>query len=251
MKSGLIAFVVFVSFVMAGVAVRAEDADRRQEVVKLRTELAAAYYARAQYGVALEEIRNALALRNDYALAYNVQGLIYMDLREFDTADRSFRRALELDPSDSDTNHNYGWFLCNKLNRAADSIRYFVAAIRNPLYSTPEKSLQQAGLCALKAGDFVTADDFLKKADRALPDNPQTLYGLARLAFRRGELESARTLLSRQARLTSPTAESVWLNLRIERRLGNAENEAGFAKELRNRFPDSDEARALAAGQFD
>ncbi|HEY9103011.1 hypothetical protein, partial [Chitinimonas sp.] len=71
------------------------------------------------------------------------------------------------------------------------------------------------------------------------------------LAYARGEFESTRVLLARQARLGTPEAVALWLNIRNEHRLGNSEAEAGFAKELKSRFPNSEEARRLANGQYD
>lgn len=231
--------------------VAAEDSDRREDAARIHTELAAAYYARGQYGVALEHLKDALNANGNYAPAYNIQGLVYTDLREFDTADKNFLRSISLDSADADANHNYGWFLCAKRDKYAESLRYFTAALKNALYATPQKSMQQAGLCAIKAGDYKAADDFLRKADRAEADNPDTLLGLAQVAYQRGDLERARALLARQARLGTPVAEALWLNVRIDRKLGSRETEAGFAKELKSRFPDSEEARRLAAGQYD
>lgn len=248
MKQGLIAVLLFV--MSLGVA-RAEEQDPRLRVASLRTQLAANYYTRGQYGVALEELKNALLAKPDYALAYNVQGLVYTDLNELDTADKSFRRALDIDSNQPDINHNYGWFLCNKRDRASESLRYFVTALKNPLYDHPERSLQQGGLCAIKAGDLKQAEDYLRKADRSQPDNAITLLGLAQLAYTRGEFENARVLLARQARLGTPESGALWLNIRNEHRLGNSEAEAGFAKELKSRFPGSEEARRLANGQYD
>jgi type IV pilus assembly protein PilF len=43
----------------------------------------------------------------------------------------------------------------------------------------------------------------------------------------------------------------LWLGVRIERRLGDRNSEASYALQLRNRFPDSREARALLAGQYE
>lgn len=248
MKQSVILALLFVSSLATA---RAEEVDRRQDAARIHTELAAAYYARGQYGVALEHIKDATTAKSDYAAAYNIEGLVYTDLREFEKADKSFLHAISLDSSNADANHNYGWFLCNKRDKYAESIKYFTAALKNPLYTSPQKSMQQAGLCALKSGDFAAADDFLRKADKAEPDNADTLLGLAQLSFRRGAFETARTLLGRQARLGTPTAEALWLNVRIDRKLGSKDSEAGFAKELKSRFPDSDEARRLAAGQYD
>ncbi|MFC4159224.1 type IV pilus biogenesis/stability protein PilW [Chitinimonas lacunae] len=238
---------------LTATAVAAEEGQSaaRTELARLRTELAGGYYARGQYAVALEEVKTALEAASDYGPAYNVQGLIYMDLGELDTAEQSFQRALRIDSTNPDNNHNYGWFLCNKRARYPEAIRYFFAALKNPLYATPVKSIQLVGICALRGNDLAMAEEYLQRADRMLPNNGQTVLGLAGLAYRRGELQQARDLLLRQARLVSPSAESLWLNIRVERKLGNSDVEQGFAKELRTRFPDSPEAKLLAQQKFD
>lgn len=236
---------------LPGAAAYAAEVNRSKEIADIRTQLAAGYYARGQYTVALEEVRAALAAVSDYAPAYNVQALVYMDLKEWATAEENFLRALRIDPTNADANHNFGWFLCGKRERYAEGVRYFLAALKNPLYTKPEKSLQQAGLCALKVGDLVQAEENLYKADRAQPNNPQTVLGLAQLAFRRKDYVIARQFLQQQARLASPSAESLWLNVRVERKLGQADSEAGFARELRARFSDSEEALLLAAGKYE
>ena len=229
----------------------AQAETREQEIARLRTQLAAGYYARGQYGVALDELKTAIQAESDYAPAYSVQGLVYSDLREYDNADRSFQKALHLAPIDPDANHNYGWFLCNKVGRYKESVQYFINAVKNPLYATPVKSLQQAGLCAIKAGDFSAAEDYLHNADRAEPDNPSTLLGMAQLAYRHGNFADARTLMTREGRLAPPTAESLWLAARIEQKLGEHEAQTAFEHDLRSKFPDSDETRKLSAGQYD
>ena len=114
---------------------------------RMHTELAAAYFERGNMGVALEELRIALAADPNYAPAYNVLGLVHMDLNENPQAQQSFERALRIAPNDPDINHNYGWFLC-QTGREEQSMRYFLAALKNPLYTTPQKSYALAGVRA-------------------------------------------------------------------------------------------------------
>ena len=106
---------------------------------RAHTELASAYYQRGNMGVALEELRIATAADPGYPAAHSMFGLVYMELREHKLAEQSFERALQLSPNDGDINHNYGWFLC-QTKREPDSIKYFLQAIRNPLYPTPWRS---------------------------------------------------------------------------------------------------------------
>ena len=116
---------------------------------RANTELAALYYERGNLGVALEVLRTATTSDASYAPAHGMLGLVYMDLRENQLAQQSFERALRYAPNDPDINHNYGWFLC-QTGKEAESTRYFLQAIRNPLYPTPWKSYSAAGQCALQ-----------------------------------------------------------------------------------------------------
>jgi type IV pilus assembly protein PilF len=49
----------------------------------------------------------------------------------------------------------------------------------------------------------------------------------------------------------SPTPESLWLALRIERRAGARSQEQAHATQLRRRFPNSAEHQAMQRGEFD
>lgn len=220
-----------------------------RERARVHTELAAAYYERGNMGVALEELRIALAADAGYGPAYNVLGLVHMDLKEYPQAQHNFEQALRISPNDADANHNYGWFLC-QTEREDQALRHFLAAIRNPLYATPQKSYALAGTCALRKGLERDARDFFERALRVDPNFPPALIDLAQLKYRRGEIADARQLVGRFNRLVEPTAESLWLALRVERLLGDKAAEANHAAELRRRFAGSKEYQDLLKGQF-
>jgi type IV pilus assembly protein PilF len=221
-----------------------------RERARVHTELAAAYYERGNMGVALEELRIALSADPSYAQAYNILGLVHMDLKESPQAQQSFERGLRIAPNDADINHNYGWFLCQS-NREELSLRYFLAAIKNPLYSTPQKSYALAGSCALRAGKQGEARDYFERALRLDPNLPVVLLNLGRIKYQAGEFSDARGLVGRYNQLVEPTAESLWLAVRIERRLGDRAAEAKQSAELRRRFPGSKEHEQLVRGQFE
>lgn len=214
------------------------------------TELASAYYARGQYKVALDELRKAITAETRYGPAYNVYGLIYMELAEDKLAEENFRRAIELDRNDSEARNNFGLFLCTR-GRHDEGLDQFANALRNPLYPFPERAMANAGLCAERKGDLALAEANLLKALKLQPDNANTVIRLAGLNFRQGRLLEAQRLLGRHAELAPPTAESLWLGVRLERRLGDRAQEAAYGLQLRKRFPDSDEARRLLAGQYE
>lgn len=226
------------------------DVSPPRERARVHTELAAAYYERGSMGVALEELRIALSADSNYASAYNILGLVHMDLKEFPQAQQSFERGLQLTPNDPDINHNYAWFLCQS-GREAMSLRYFLAAIKNPLYPTPQKSYALAGACALRTGDDGDARNYFERALRLDPNLPLALVNLAKIKYRAGELSEARRLVGRFNQVVEPTAESLWLGARIERRLGDRTAEGKQSAELRRRFPGSKEYDDLVKGRFE
>jgi type IV pilus assembly protein PilF len=217
---------------------------------RLHTELAALYFGRGNMNVALEELRAAVRADSNYAPAHSMFGLVYMELKENRLAEDSFERALRLSPNEPDINHNYGWFLCHS-KRESESIRYFLQAIRNPLYTTPWRSYSAAGLCSMRIDKPKDAEEFFQRALRQDPDEPTSLLQLGQIRYRQGNLDEARKLVSRYNRLLEPSAESLWLALRLERKLGQRVAERNFATDLRRRYPDSREAKALQRNEFD
>jgi type IV pilus assembly protein PilF len=217
---------------------------------RLHTELAGLYYSRGNMNVALEELRVAVAADSGYASAYGLYGLVYMELKQNPLAEQNFDRALRLAPNEPDINHNYGWYLCQN-SREPESIKYFMAAVRNPLYPTPWKSYSVAGLCSLRIKDVKAAEDFFQRALKLEPDDPVSLLQLGQIRFRQGRTADARGLVERYNKLVTPNAESLWLALRVERKAGTRNAEQSYATQLRRRFPASEEFRKLQRGEYE
>lgn len=225
----------------------AADARNRAEI---HTELAANYYSRRQFDVALDELRIATASDPKFVPAYNLFGLTYMDLAEDRLAEENFAKALRLAPSNPDVNNNYGWYLCNR-KREKESIAYFLAAVKDTLYEQPQKPLNNAGICSRRVGDNAQAEEYFRRALRLAPDDPQIHYQLADLNFDRKNLAQAKLHLTRVMEVPNPTAEILWLAVRMDRKLGDRNAEASNALKLKQRYPESPEAKLLKSGKYD
>ena len=219
---------------------------------KIHTELAAAYFEAGAMKVALDEIRLALDADPNFVQAYSLRGLIYGNLKENAKADEDFRKALSLKPNDPDVNNNFGWYLCHS-DRARQSIAYFLNALKDPLYDTPDVAYFNAGACAMKAGDLDGAQNYLLNAMRlARGPAPGTRVLMADLLYRRGNFDEAKVYLAEAIKaMDTPSAEALWLGLRIERRLGNKAGEGGYAAQLRSRYPTSPEYQSFLKGNFE
>ena len=242
---------VCLSFVLAISAGCSTPSDNPQALksARVHTELAGLYYQRAQLGIAMDELTQALQADPDYAPAYSVRGLVHMALREDKEAEDDFKRSLHLDNTDSDTHNNYGWFLCQR-GREKESIPHFMAAIKNPMYTTPGLAYLNAGTCSRKMGNNKDAEEFLQKALVVQPDLTQAMYALADLNFAQGDYSAARKyLVDFSQRTDKPTAEQLWLGVRISRKAGDRNSEASYATQLRNRFPDARETQMLTHGE--
>ena len=219
---------------------------------KAHTELGSLYFQNGNLIVALEELTLAIAINPDYAPAYALRGVVLYHIKEFASADSDFQKALSLNAKDPEINNNYGWYLC-ETGKERQSIVYFLNALKSPLYETPDRAYTNAGTCALKAGDLEGAQNYLLKAlqlsrDGAMPARME----LAKLFYRRGILEESRIYLNDALKMMEPpSAEALWLGVRIERKLGNRAAEGGFASQLRSRYPSSMEYQEFLKGNFE
>lgn len=217
---------------------------------KVHTELAASYFSRGQHAVALTELNEALLAYSSYSPAYNMLGLVYMDLKEDQKAEQNFEQALRVNPADSEVHNNYGWYLCNR-GRAAESIAHFMAALKNPLYTTPDKAFLNAGICSRKAGNDEGAEKYLLEALNIQPLQRQALHEIADLYFAKGRWADARLYLGRLLLAGPGTAESLWLAVRLDRKLGDRDAEASHSVQLRKQFPDAPQTKAMMSGRYE
>ncbi len=220
----------------------------KQASARIHTELAALYYGQQQYAVALDELKIALSMDSGYAPAYGVRGLVHMSLLEDKKAEADFERSVDLDGNDSGTRNNYGWFLCQR-GRDKESMEQFMAAVKNPLYATPEKAYLNAGLCSKKAGKTKEAEAFLKRALSIQPKMTEALLGMAELSFANADYATAKSYFLRLSRNGAElSASDLLLAARVERKLGDKNAEASYKLQLRKRFPESRETQLMLSG---
>lgn len=226
-----------------------QDTTRAQAVARIHSELAASYYDRAQYAIALQEIEVAMKADANFPQAYNVRAMVRMALREDDKADADFLHSLQLDSDNSETHNNYGWFLCQR-GRMKEAISQFQDALKNPLYATPEMAYVNLGMCSKKAGLMKDVEINLQRALIMRPGMPAALYGLADWSYDNGDYAGAKSYFLRFSQAsTDLNAEQLWLAVRIERKMHDRNSEASYSLQLRKFFPDSREAQLLSQGK--
>ena len=161
-------------------------------------ELAAAYFGRGQMTTALDEVKLAIAADPNFGEAYNLRGLIYANLGDDALAEESFQRALQINPRDADTMHNYGWLPLPAEALSPRSTALFRQALAVPqLPPAPPRTLLTQGVCQAYAGQLAEAERALVRAYELDPTNPFTAVNLSEVLYRRGDYERARFYIRR------------------------------------------------------
>jgi type IV pilus assembly protein PilF len=232
----------------------ASDQTAAEKRASIRIQLAVGYYQDGKYDIALDEVKQAIAVEPDNAEAYGLRALIYTAMGQLPLADENYQQALRLKPNNPDLANNYGSFLCQSLNKPAQAMPYFDAALRNPAYQSPVSALVNAGVCSIRNRQFDTAERYLQGALRYNPDLQAANTGLARIYYERRDYQRAGFFINRlieTAKLDTLPADALWLAMRVQRKLGNRNLDASLAAQLRRRFPGSPEYLAFERGAFD
>jgi type IV pilus assembly protein PilF len=231
--------------------ITASDESDASKRARVRLELAGAYFARGQMEFALDQVKLAIAADPTQAESFNLRGLIYASLGDEKLAEESFRRALQLSPRDADTMQNFGWYLCQR-KRFDEAQVQFEQALAVPRYRDAARTSLTQGICHAQAGRLDLAERSLVRSTELDPSNPSAALNLAEVLYKRKEYERARFQVRRVNAVNEAiTAQSLWLAVRIEHRLGQRAARQDLGQQLRRRFPESREAAAFERGNYD
>lgn len=172
---------------------------------------------------------------------YNGYGLLYQIEREMDLAESYFLKAVNSDPSDSVARYNFASFLFNQA-RFEESLKQITWVSKDLNYSRRPQAFYIAGLAQNKLNDGMAA---VPSFERAIELSPR--FNLAYSAVAKAYFEQERYLLARDAigyysALSGDTAESLWLLVRIEFKMGDAQAMAASGDRLNTLFADSEQA---------
>jgi len=225
-----------------------DETDARKRA-RIRLELAVTYFSEGKTTIALDELKQSIAVDPGLFEAHNLRGLIYMRLNELSLADDSFRQALILSPKAASVQHNYGLLLCQQ-GRMEAAAGMFSAALANPGYTERAKTWMIQGLCQAKAGQPQAAENSLLNAYQLDPGNPVIAYNLGLGMYKRGEYPQAQRYIARLNSSDLANAESLWLGAKTAKAMGDSQSLRVLGQALVQRFPASKESLWLERQSF-
>ncbi|TAM93087.1 MAG: type IV pilus biogenesis/stability protein PilW [Rhodanobacteraceae bacterium] len=222
----------------------------KQAAAQTHTQLAAAYMGQDHLKEAEAALNKALGFDSKYIPAHTMLAILYWRINRLQDADKEFRTAVSLDPSNGDTNNNYGKFLCEQGNRP-EAMKHFQRALADPFYKTPAVANANAGTCLMKVRDYAGAAPYLHKALEIQPDYGQALLAMAQLDLDQNKAFEARGYMQRFESAGQATPESLLLGYQIATRLGDRDSATNYSNRLQDQFPNSSQAQSLNGPNHD
>lgn len=224
----------------AFVPVEKEEIPQNIKASEINVQLGIGYLQQNNLEVANQKLNRALIQNPNSAVAHNAYGILQERLLQFDVAEKHYKKGAELDVTNSQANNNYGVFLC-KRGRQAESEKYFLIALQQPLYKTPEFAYTNAGVCQMQINELAKAEDYFKKALAARSNFSSALINLAELYFKQSKYKKSLLYLNRFNLVENNTAKSLWLEARSYLELDNTAAASTKIELLKTNFPDSPE----------
>lgn len=246
MKAATGALFLIVLSLLAGCASAPDRPDSElRKAAETNTALGRQYMERGQHEIALEKLKRAVAYDKTYAPAHSMLAILYETIGKPEQAGEEYRKAVHYDPEGGEVNNNYGAFLCG-IGKRQEAEPYFLAAIEDPFYRTPEVALSNAGACALARGDLDKAEAFLRQSLGRDDKLGAALLPMAEVSYRKESFLQARAFLQRYEAVGPVNQNSLTLGYRIESRLGDQEAAARYRRDLLERYPGSIEVGGRA-----
>jgi len=145
------------------------------------------YARKKQYADALKNFRRALSYDSTFVDIYLNMAMIFLEMREFDSAESAYQKIVKVAPKDSRGWQGLGFMYGIIKNDIEKGIEFYKRALE----TDPENNDARFGLAKLldKAGRSEEADRIYKDALEKDPENPGILksYGLFLFDLRRYE----------------------------------------------------------------
>jgi type IV pilus assembly protein PilF len=210
--------------------------EAKKDAARVHTQLA---------GVYLTQGDKALTFDPQYSDAYTVLGVAYEKVSLDTNAQQMYQKAVDIDPTNGNTQNNLGQFLCTHEQPVQEALSHFQAALNDHFYETPSLAWANEGNCLLR--DVPSSS--MKSDQRALqagtdfrkalsidPNNPFALEGMARLMEGQGNTSQALVFITRWSQAGVLTAKGAQLGLSISHAANNLDAQGRFEAILATDF---------------
>jgi type IV pilus assembly protein PilF len=190
-----------VTFLLAGCATAPK---KTAEVHKLQARAAyergVAHVRDRQAGPALTALQEAASIDPTSGLYRDTLGLVYLDLARPDVAIEHFQKAIELDPNYADAHFHLGTALA-EMRRWEEAVASYRRAIALPTLTIPDFAHQNLGLALYHLRRYREAEQALRFAISLEPEMQAAYYNLGLVFVAESRADDAKAAFRRARQL--------------------------------------------------
>jgi type IV pilus assembly protein PilF len=214
-----------------------------QKAALLNVEMGEAYLAQGQINRAKQKFFHALELKPKLPEAHSSMGYFYESVGDLEEAEYHYKQSISFSDHKGKFYNNYGTFLYRQ-GRYREADKAFNNAIKDKQYIKTAESYENAGMVALKQEKIDKAYEYFETALRRDPNLYKSSLELATLEVKKQNYQAAKNYLDHFKRIIDPTAKSLWLEIQVNKKLGNKKEVSVAVTKLKNQFPNSEEFKA-------
>ncbi len=208
----------------------------KEDRVTAQLDLARGYIEQRDLTRAKEPLERALEIDPTSVEAHVLTAIVNHAENEYELAETHYRRALRLEPRNSQALNNYGSFLYDQ-GRYDEAVLQLSKLVRDTNYRARGQAFENLGLANLRAGNAEAAEANFKRALELNFRQPRATLELADMAYGRGEYQQAAARLLEYKTMARQNARSLCLGVKVHTALGDADQVASNALALKNLFP--------------
>ena len=252
--TGYVVKLIKLGFLVAAFAVtgcvsdgpKSANSENPEAASQQHIKLALKYIGSDNRDLARVHLEKAAKYRSRSAQLFNAYALLYQREQEFKLAEEYFAKALARDKSYTLARYNFAAFLYNQ-GRLAEAREEIKLVSEDLGYERRAQAFYILGLTQKRMGDSPQALESFEKATQLSSGFPAPFLEAAELYYQQQNYPLSKLALDRFRQLSAPTAQSLWLAVRVEERFGNRDKAASEGLKLKNLFPYSKENLAYQA----
>lgn len=217
-----------------------------ERFIEVNVELGMRYMQANDMPNAQRTLSRAYKANPDHPSVNNALAVFHKLQGDDEQAERHYLQALQSDPEHSQSRNNYAVFLYGE-KRYEEAIVQFEQVVNDFRYPNRFQAYENLALCQLKLGRKAEAERNFNRALQLNARQPTSLLNLAQFAFDDQDYTLAQHYLDQLSLLSRSSPAQLWLGIRIQKALGNADKVASMVLALRNLYPDSPEYQAYQA----
>jgi len=213
--------------------------------------LGVGYLQNDELSAAKIPLQKAIEFNPKNAEAYAVLALVFQQEKEFELAEKNFKKALRIDAKNPRILNNYGSFLY-VTERYAEAMTQFEKAANDYMYVDRVSVLENMGLTALRMNQIDLAKSYFQRAINLNRRQGRSLVELAEICYKSREYKTADEHYKSFVNLVDDnffeqSAHTLALGIKIAKANNDLVRSASYGVQLRRSFPNSPEYQQYMA----